>query len=65
MLKQKPKLKPDQVGSWVEIAKCPHPEHDPPNLIYLKPGEILRHICPYCRKESTLIGKDQGKLYVK
>lgn len=58
-------LKPDQVGSWVEIVQCPHPEHNPPNLICLKPGEVLRHFCPYCRQESVVIGKDQGKLYVK
>lgn len=63
------KLKPDQVETlhpyqnaepnsctnmWLE-QECEHPEHNPPIIIQVKPGEILYHICPYCRKESTIV----------
>ncbi len=29
---------------------CGHPEHNPPNMMVLKPG-ICEHICPGCGKK--------------
>jgi hypothetical protein len=30
---------------------CPHPEHNPPNMILLPPG-VYEHTCPACGKKA-------------
>lgn len=34
--------------------KCRHPEHDPPSMIVLSPGEY-EHTCPSCGEKQTVI----------
>ena len=33
---------------------CRHPEHAPPGHMVIPPGEIYRHVCPACGRESVL-----------
>ena len=34
--------------------RCRHPEHNPPNHLYIPPGKQYRHICPGCGKEMVI-----------
>lgn len=33
---------------------CFHPDHNPPNCIYLEPGEY-EYICPSCKETTKFI----------
>ncbi len=47
-------LEDDRV-EWLR-QPCPHPEHNPPNMICLRPGQVLRHVCPACGKTRYIHG---------
>lgn len=33
---------------------CKHPEHNPPMLLYVPPGQQFRHVCPGCGWEYVI-----------
>ena len=46
----------DQNELGWNVQTCSHPQHNPPNMLYLPSGQVLRHICPACRKVTTVHG---------
>ncbi|MFA5234766.1 MAG: hypothetical protein WC390_10235 [Sulfurimonas sp.] len=39
-----------------KVERCTHPQHNPPNMLWIPPGKQYRHICPGCGKETVLHG---------
>lgn len=33
---------------------CADPEHEPPSMLYVPPGEGYRHVCPTCKKVTII-----------
>lgn len=44
----------DASEPWPEIRPCTHPQHEPPNMIVIRPGKQLRHTCPGCGRTVVL-----------
>ncbi len=40
-----------------QTQTCNHPEHNPPNYLYIPPGKGYRHVCPSCGKMVKIIPK--------
>lgn len=49
---------------WRKLKICRHPEHNPPAMIVLKPGEYTWK-CPACGEEQTFVVQDRSMLYVQ
>ena len=42
-----PIKKDDCVKPWIDKV-CRNPSHEPPNMLYIPPGQTHTHVCPGC-----------------
>jgi hypothetical protein len=40
-----------------KFTKCMDPSHDPPTHMVIPKGKGYRHVCPRCRKVTTIISQ--------
>ena len=41
-------------SSWLLASPCSSPEHDPPTMIVLPPGQHT-YVCPNCGEKTTFV----------
>jgi len=46
-----------EANKWI-IRQCLHPEHNPPGLICVPPGQSIQHTCPACGQTNTLTSNE-------
>jgi len=56
-----PLKKLDDPGYWKSAEPCPHPEHNPPNMIVLEPGRY-EYTCPGCGRVTLFIVPERPRL---
>ncbi len=49
-------MKSAEDNTWAGF--CPHPNHNPPTHIVIPQGQIKKHKCPQCGRESHMKGQE-------
>ena len=37
-----------------DTSRCSCPEHNAPSFLYIPPGQLYKHVCPWCKHETFL-----------
>ncbi len=38
------------------VRECRDPDHAPPSMLYIPPGELWEHECPSCHRKTLMRG---------